>query len=204
MPTMVNDESMAKSIQAQRAESGLDRWDEVWDGVYMVMPLPNNEHQGIVAALVAILMDVVGFPGLGSVSPGVNVSDRDDAWESNYRGPDVTVYLRGTAAINRSSHWLGGPDFAVEIISRGDRVRQKLDFYAGVGVRELLIVDRFPWSIELHRLRDGELVLAGRSTAEGGESLASEVVPLAFRLIAGEDRPKIEVTHPTRDRPWIF
>ena len=36
--------------------------------------------------------------GAGDVSPGVNLSDRDDGWEQNYREPDVAVFLHDTKA----------------------------------------------------------------------------------------------------------
>ena len=42
----------------------------------MMMPLPNDEHQSIVSRLTSILEDVIGWPGLGKVRPGVNVTDR--------------------------------------------------------------------------------------------------------------------------------
>jgi len=51
---------------------------------------------------------------------------------------------------------VGGPDFAVEILNPGDRTPEKLPFYASVNVRELLVVDRDPWSLELFRLCDGQ------------------------------------------------
>jgi Uma2 family endonuclease len=149
MTMLVLDDSLKKSIRAEREASGADRWDEVWDGVYVASPLPNNEHQRIVARLIYILESAIGVPGLGAVLPGVNVSDRDKGWKRNYRGPDVTVFLADTKAINRDTHWVGGPDFAVEVMSKGDRAREKIPFYAKVGVRELLLVNRRPWALEL-------------------------------------------------------
>ncbi len=98
-------------------------------------------------------------------------------------------------AVNRDTFWYGGPDFAVEIVSKGDRSRKKLPFYAKVGTRELLIVDRKPWALELYRLDGEQMALVGRSTVEAPEPLASAVLPLSFRLSAGVvgARPEIEV-----------
>jgi len=31
----------------QRARTGLDRWDEMWEGVLHVPPAPNREHQDL-------------------------------------------------------------------------------------------------------------------------------------------------------------
>lgn len=143
MAMIVNDTELADHLRAQRVAAGADRWDEVWDGAYMLMPLPDDEHQDLVGALVSRLRTIIGRPRLGSVHPGARVSDRDD-WARNYRCPDVAVFLEGTAAIDQGTHWLGGPDFAVEIITKNDRTREKLAFYARVRVRELLLVDRDP------------------------------------------------------------
>ena len=88
------------------------------------------------------------------------------------------------------------------MISKGDRARKKLGFYASVNVRGLLLVDRYPWAPELYRLVDGRLVLVGRSTIAEPAPLASEVLPLSFRLIAGDSRPAIEVRHTDGERHW--
>jgi Uma2 family endonuclease len=132
----------------------------------------------------------------------VNVSDRDKGWKENFRVPDVAVFLAGGSAINRKSHGVGGPDFAIEVISEGDRTRDKFDFYAKVGTRELLVFDRHPWALELYQLRRRKLRLAGRSTADGQEALASGVLPLSFRLGVGKTRPSVEVTERGTGRVW--
>ncbi len=202
MPMLVLDKYASKRIRAERKASGADRWDEVWDGVYMVMPLPNDEHQEIVSGVVFVFETVIGRPRLGKVRPGVNVSDRDGDWKHNFRGPDVVVFLQGTTAINRDTYWLGGPDFAVEVVSKGDRSRKKLDFYASVNVRELLLVDRFPWNLELYRLVEGTLRLVARSTLEEPSLLPSDVLPLSFRLTQGVERPEIEIVHEDGVQRW--
>ena len=177
--------------------------DEVWDGVWVVSPNPNNEHQSVVMNLGTIFNVLLGWTGLGSVQAGSNVSDRVDQWEHNFRCPDVVVYLQGTTARNLGTHWVGGPDFAVEVISPSDRSRKKFDFYAKVGTRELLIVDRDPWVLELYRLDEGAFRLVGKSSLDRPEVLASEVLPLGFRLVAGDPRPRIEVAHADGIQRWL-
>ena len=66
-------------------------------------------------------------------------------------------------AEDRETHWYGGPDFAVEILSPFDRSREKFDFYAKVGVRELMLVARRPWKLELYRRTDKNWDLVGTS-----------------------------------------
>ncbi len=184
------------------AGTGADHHDEVWKGVYVMTPLPNNEHQELVAHLTAILLEVIARERLGTSYPGVNLSDRDENWEDNYRCPDIVVFLRGNSARDCGSHWTGGPDFVVEIVSPYDRSREKIDFYQSIGARELLMVDRDPWQLELLRLIDGKLVSTACATLENSASLSSESTSLSFRLAPGEDRPEIVVAHLDDGPTW--
>jgi Uma2 family endonuclease len=195
------DRSFAERLRKERAAAGSDRWDEVWEGTYMMAPLPNNEHQELVGAWVAVLRIVVPIDQ-GLVFPGTNVSDRVKGWEFNYRCPDVAVYLAGTKAKNCRTHWCGGPDFAVEIVSPDDMVRDKLPFYGTVAMRELLIIDRDPWALELLRLSGKKLKTVGVSTGKKGRLLRSQVLPLSIRLTAGKLRPTIEVIRTTDGQSW--
>ncbi len=204
MSMIILDPSDQTAIIEARIESGADRFDEVWDGVYIVSPLPNDEHQEIVGNFTICFGIVIQLTKLGKVRPGVNVSDRVDDWEKNYRGPDVVVFLNDTAARNYGAHWVGGPDFAVEVVSRYDRSREKLDFYSKIAMRELLIVDRYPWALELYRLGEaGVLELVGRSTLERPDTLTSQVMPLTFQLIAGDERPSIATRHSDGIQNWL-
>ncbi len=202
MATFIIDPDLEVRIRQERLESGADRFDEVWEGVYVMSPLADNEHQEIVSGLGAVLQIVIKWAGLGVVQPGANVSDHDEDWTHNYRIPDVVVFLHGTAAQDLGTHWFGGPDFAVEIASPDDRTRDKLSFYAAIGTRELLLVDRKPWRLELYRLREGTLECVGTSVPDALEPLVSEVVPLSFRLRDGAKRPEIEVSHLDSEQRW--
>jgi len=202
MPRMIVPPADMKRILRERRRNGADRYDEVWDGVYVMSPIADNDHQGIASDLAAVIREGIGWNRSIRVLAGANVSDRREDWTKNYRIPDVLVFLPGNPAEDRRTHFLGGPDFAVEVISRRDRSRKKFAFYAKVGVRELLLVDRDPWSLELYRLRDEAYELAGTSTLDRPEALASSVLPLSFRLLPGEPRPEIEATRPADGRAW--
>lgn len=179
-----------------------DRWDEVWEGVLVVSPIPNVEHQRIGTRLSRAFLEAIEDEGLGMVLHGTNVSDRGQGWVQNYRCPDIAVNLTGTTARDWNTHWEGGPDFAVEIVSPSDRSREKLDFYAKVGVRELLVIDCKPWRLELYRLTDGVLHSAGTVAPGQADRLDSAVLPLRFRLDSGLDRPSIVVLHEDGVRSW--
>ncbi len=202
MATMIIDRSLEATLLAQRRATGADRYDEVWEGIRMMAPMPNTEHQQIVSRLIAILEETVGWPGLGIVVPGVNVSGREVGWEQDFRVPDVAVALPEGNVRDRGTHWCGGPDFLVEVMSPDDQTRQKLPFYAGAAAREVLLIDRQPWSVELYQLDQGELKLRGRSTVEEETVLRSLVLPLTFQLVQGSTRPAIEVAHAPSGKKW--
>ena len=203
MVALITDPALEERVIAQRKAAGADRFDEVWDGVYVLAPLANNEHQHLVNELCTILTITVAWTGLGKVFPGVNVTDQDEDWQYNYRCPDIVVYVKGTQAESRDTHWFGGPDFGIEVVSPHDRTLEKLPFYAKVGTRELLVVDRRPWKLTLFRLGGNEMVEAGSSTPDDDNVLASQVVPLSFRLMAGEEPPVIEVIHKDGVQRWL-
>lgn len=204
MTTVIMDPQLERRVRAERAATGADRYDEVWEGTYMMAPMPNVEHQDIVSGFAAVFQELIRWPGLGLVMPGANVSDREDGWEENYRVPDVAVFLHDGEARNCGTHWRGGPDFAVEIVSPHDQTREKLAFYGSVGVVELLVVDRVPWQLELYRNEDRRLILAGRTTLQRPVVLDSIAMPVALTLSDGPDRPQIEVRHTQSERAWMI
>jgi Uma2 family endonuclease len=112
------------------------------------------------------------------------------------------VFLKGTHAKDCGTHWFGGPDFAIEVVFPRDRSRDKLAFYAKVSVRELLIVDRKPWRLELYRLENGQLELVGISTLKQPSVLSSEVLALTFALEEGKPRPRILITKADGTKSW--
>jgi Uma2 family endonuclease len=194
MASLILDPDLEGELKRERARTGADRYDEVWDGVYIMAPLANNEHQFLAFEIAAAIRQGIRVPEDGIVLAGCNVSDQEEDWTRNYRCPDVVAFLRGNPAEDRGTHWFGGPDFAVEIVSPGDRSRDKLGFYFDVGVRELLIVDRKPWQLELYRNDGTELALVGRCVPSKAKALGCEVIPFRFSLAAGRPRPKILVT----------
>jgi Uma2 family endonuclease len=206
MPLLALPADELRRIVARRRARGIDKFDEVWDGVYVMSPLADDTHQELTGLFYEVFQEA-NLPRGTRVRPGVNVSDRDDDWRRNYRCPDVVVFLPDTRAECRGAYWLGGPDLAVEILSPRDRARRKMPFYARVGTRELLLIDRAPWALELYRLEGDAMVRAGTSTLDRPDAIASAVLPLSFRLVAGEEadrRPRVEVRHAIDGRAWTI
>jgi Uma2 family endonuclease len=201
---VILDPSRAENYLDERKELGLDQWDEVWDGVTVVPPMPNNEHYNLAFRLCSAFSDVIDWDRGDVTVPGGNVSDiAGKGWEKkNYRCPDAIVHLAGGIAKDIGTHWYMGPDFLVEIISPGEEPHAKFDFYAKVKTRELLIVDRDPWALELFHLHRGKMRSAGRSTLVKPAVIASAVLPLTFTLQKGKKRPTILVTHTATGQTW--
>jgi Uma2 family endonuclease len=202
MAVMVLDPYVEAQVLAKRQACDGEQYDEVWEGVYVMSPLPSNEHQQLVHRLSRILDILVDEPGRGLVFPGVNLSDRSDGWERNFREPDVAVFLRSGRAVDCGTHWRGAADFLVEIISPGERTRDKIPFYSSLGVVELLIIDRDPWTLEFYRHQNGRLEKIGQSTLASPDVLESNTVGLGFQLLPGPQRPQVQVTHLASGRQW--
>ena len=159
------------AILAERRAKGLDRWDEVWEGVLHVVPPPSIPHQEFVDDLKALLKAHVERYGLGRVirEPGVRVPDTD---ETNYRVPDL-VFL-STDRLGRIGHqWIeGGPDIVFEVRSPGDESYDKLAFYAKVGVAAVVIIDPASAVLEVFRLA-GSAYLAQSEDDQGWHTLSA-------------------------------
>lgn len=181
MKLLIHDLELSESLIADRQAHGHDRYDEVWNGVYVMSPLANLEHQDLVMAISMAIATIWDLKGLGRTQPGANVSDRRDSWMENYRVPDVLCFTNDSPAENCQTHWCGGPEFVVEIGSRGERTTDKLDFYANMGTKEVLVVDRYPWKLTLYRVDEDSLTM--RDVAHSGPDwITSDVVPLRFQL----------------------
>ena len=204
MAILVVDPYVEDRLITERKVSGADRYDEVWEGIYMMTPIPNTEHQCLVGRFTALLLEVIGGPERGIVCPGVNLSRADiDDWTQDYRVPDVAVLLHDSRGKDCDTHWRGAADLLIEVTSPGDRTREKIPFYSQLGVIELVVVDRESWALELYRQQEGQLRKVGQSSVDGGEVLDSSAVPLTFQLVSGDPRPQIEVIHVDSGRQWM-
>jgi Uma2 family endonuclease len=202
MDTLVLDPYVSDRLLRERRDRGIDVYDEVWEGVYVMAPAPNDEHQEIELNLARPLLEVVQDGRLGAVRTRVNLASDPKDWEHDYRIPDVVVFLKGSPAVCHDTFWSGPPDFIVEIVSPNDKTREKLAFYAKIGTRELLLIDRDPWQLELYRLQGKMLALAAKLRPGDTDAIAGEVLPLRFRLVPGSPRPTIEVTATDLQRTW--
>ena len=105
MATVILDEELAERLKAERAERGGDRYDEVWEGVYMMAAMPNNEHQFLViVASRGSWTIVIHDSGSAKPFPAVMlVIER--IGRHNFRVPGRCCFLKRDKS-NRSQHVL--------------------------------------------------------------------------------------------------
>ncbi len=167
---------------AHRKAIGADRWDEMWEGVLHMTPAPGNEHQRMLDRLIAFLLPLLERTGRGTLRSGINVFD-ESSLEESYRIPDATFVGAGREAILADDGVRGGgPDSVIEIRSPGDESYEKLPFYARLGVREVLILDRDTKRPEVYRLAGSSYVAVA---ADRDGWVTAETMRLRFRRAPG-------------------
>jgi len=135
-----------EEVLERRRRSGLDRLDEVWEGVLHMVPAPSLERALIDAQLIRLLgpcADAAGLRLSGECNLGAD--------EQDFRVPDGALH-------RTSAHGTWHPTAAlvVGIVSPGDESWEKLPFYAAHDVDEVLIVDPAKRSVDWLGLHEGE------------------------------------------------
>ena len=59
MLTLVTDPAISLRLIQQRRDAGIDLFDEIWEGVYVMTPAPNDEHQQLSMMLVHVLSRLI-------------------------------------------------------------------------------------------------------------------------------------------------
>jgi Uma2 family endonuclease len=135
-----------EQLLEHRRRSGLDRFDEVWDGVLHMVPAPSFGHGDVESQLHRIIgslayevkLKMIGQSNLGESEHDFRVPD------SALHPPDAHGTWHSTAAM------------VIEIVSPGDESWQKLPFYAAHNVNEVLIVDPAKRTVDWLGLDDDE------------------------------------------------
>jgi hypothetical protein len=136
-----------EALKERRRVSGLDRLDEVWEGVLHMVAAPNYGHARLTQQLAVALNDPARDAGLEAAMGEFNLGDSID----DFRVPDGGLHRPGAGGV-----WLHTAALVVEIISPGDETWQKLPFYAAHEVDELLILDPEERAVHWLGLTDGE------------------------------------------------
>lgn len=156
-----------ESLLERRRRLGLDRGDEMWDGVLHMNPSPHGRHHRILQQLAVLLDGPARAAGLLAALGDFNIGDKD-----NYRIPDGGLHRPGPDEL-----FYPTVAVAVEIVSPGDETWKKLPFYAAHGVDEVLIVDPLECVVHWLGLRDGDYEPIERSALidYGSRQLAEQI-----------------------------
>ncbi len=180
---------VSPEVLARRKLTGVDRRDELWEGVWHMAPAPSREHQRILDELIVFLLPLLKRAGRGTLHSGINVFDEASRSE-NYRIPDVTFVAAGRESVLAEDGTRGGaPDAVIEIRSPEDESYDKLPFFASLGVREVIIIDRDTKKPEIYRLA-GSQYLAVAVDREGW--VGSETLRVRWRQSPGSPVLAIE------------
>ncbi len=145
-----------EALKERRRLSGIDRLDEVWEGVLHMVPAPHGRHAAIAQQLAVRLDGPARAAGLKPAMGEFNLGES----EEDFRVPDGGIHRPGPDRL-----WYPTAALVVEIVSPEDESWQKLPFYAAHGVDEVLIVDPVDRKVHWLALTDDEGV---PSSAGGG------------------------------------
>jgi len=136
-----------QALLDRRSRAGADRLDEVWEGVYHMVPAPTGEHAVIAQQLAELLGPLARAASLIPSMHEFNVGESKD----DFRVPDGGLHRRQPLGT-----WHATAALVVEIASPGDESWQKLPFYARHNVDEVVIVDPIERSVAWLALDAGE------------------------------------------------
>lgn len=148
-----------ESLLDQRRRTGADRWDEIWNGVVHMPPMPNREHQDFEGAMETWLREFWAPVCGGKVYHQINVASPGGWPDKDYRIPDLVLLTPERFHIDKNEYFEGAPTVVVEIRSPHDETYEKFDFYARLGVAEVWVVNRDSREAEIHRLSDAGFTL---------------------------------------------
>ncbi|MBX9585375.1 MAG: Uma2 family endonuclease [Gemmataceae bacterium] len=145
---------MPRRWLAEHKASEAAQWDEVWNGVLHMPPMPNRLHQRFERDLLIHLQTHWGDPRGCQVDQQVNLTTPEDEgdWVHNYRIPDLVLLTPDRFHIDRGEYMAGAPLVVVEVRSPRDETDEKFPFYAGLGVPEVWVFDRDTKAPALHTL----------------------------------------------------
>ena len=167
-----------EAMLAERRRLGLDKRDEMWDGVLHMLPPPGEAHAEFSSEFFLLVGHVSKRRGLVPRMETGLFRTADD-----YRVPDQ-LYRRPD---QRSDRGAEGAELVVEVRSPRDETYEKIDFYSGLGVREMIVAHPIERRVELFRAVGGRLMPV-QPGPDG--ALESEVLGIALRSVDS----KLEIT----------
>jgi len=143
-----------EKILEERRQLGHDKKDELWDGVLHMVPPPTWRHQRLSVDLMFAIRPAADRAGLQVWGDGSGIYGPGENW----RIPDLTLARPEHLAEETGLH---GAELIVEVLSPNDESRQKLPFYASIGVREVWLVTPQSRVVEMFLLEGDHYVTSG-------------------------------------------
>jgi len=174
-------ENVSEEALAQRRRAGVDRRDEVCEGVSHMPPAPLCEHQRNHVALGAFFFRLFEKNRRAAIERD-NVLDEASPVQDD-RIPDWSFVLAGRERVfARDGIRGGGADAVLEVRSQGGENYEEFPFFAGLKTREIVVIDRDSKRPEVHRLAgaDSEPV-----QPDAGGWAVSEALGVRFRALPG-------------------
>jgi Uma2 family endonuclease len=133
-----------------RARSGVDRYDELWEGVLHMPPAPGFGHQQVGNRLFLFLAPRLGERGIELFYE--TAVHRPGSGGQDYRVPDLVFFRPDTPGLVVPRGLEGAPLAVLEIRSPDDETYDKLEFYARLGVGEVIVMELESRQVEVFRL----------------------------------------------------
>ena len=166
--------SITNDLLAWRTQTGVDRFDEMWEGVLHMNAAPHGDHQLLQDDLREWLKRCWARPRKARAVCQRNVA-KPNEWPRNYRIPDIVLLTPDRQQFEFGDYIGGPPLVAVEIRSPGDESYEKLPFYAELGVPEVWIIDRDSRTVEIFQLCESRYCTVAADGHDWATSPATEV-----------------------------
>ena len=149
---VVGEHPEMEALLDERTARGLDLWDEVWEGVYVMVPFAHSRHGVVKSDLVYAVEGQARRAGLQG-GDSFNLGEPED-----YRVPDAGWHHGPTSRL-----YVPTAAIVLEVRSPDDDTFAKFGFYAAHGVDELLVAEPLARTVRCWHLLDGGYVEADRS-----------------------------------------
>lgn len=171
--------SVPESFLRERRALGLDRRDELWEGVLHMVPPPASHHNELNIELAIFLRRVLRARDLRAFVDPMGLF-APDVEPQSWRVPDITI----ARPAQLSQRGVEGAVVVIEVLSPHDESRDKFGFFWRVGVEEVWIIDPGSRDVEIYA-----------RTATPGEfarlpTTTSPRLGIAFSIVAG---PRLRV-----------
>ncbi len=160
-----------QQLMQRRRSLGLDMFDEIWEGNYHLAPVPGFGHAYIEREVARVLRPFADAAGLIETGP-FNLGRATD-----FRVPDGGYHR---SVPNGDPVYVTTAAVVVEVVAQDDETHEKLPFYAGHGVEEVMVVEPASRTVRILTFVDGYQDVA----ISGALGLSADGLQTAIRWLS--------------------